>query len=384
VKGKGHRRHKRRDFKIQRRVAPGSSPGTVVSDPNSAPTHVRVIAYGPQMYEERADVRVRDLPLILDHHEVTWINVEGLGDTQLIEELGEQFHLHRLALEDVVNLHQRAKVEEYGEVLFVVLRMVTFDQRACTEQLSLFIGPNWVVSIQEGSPGDPFDGVRRRLREGVGKIRLSGSDYLAYALIDAVIDSFYPVLEQYAERLDALEEACVHGRDHGVIDHLHQAKADLLLIRRAIWPQREAIGKLLLDSTPRITDNTRTYLRDCYDHVVQVVELVETYRELVADLRDLYMSTISNRINETMRVLTIISTLFIPLTFIAGIYGMNFDVNASPYNMPELRWRYGYLGCLGLMSASTIGMLVFFIRKGWIGRRFWQRIWERADDDHVA
>ena len=251
-----------------------------------------------------------------------------------------------------------------------MLKAAHLGFRAGTEQLSIFVGPHFVLTFQEGTPGDPFGGVRQRLKDNAGRIRKSGSDYLAYALIDAVVDSFYPVLETYAEKLDVLEDSVLDSPTRQTMDQLHQVKADLLLIRRAIWPQREAVAHLMRETTPQITDATRVYLRDCYDHVVQIVELLETYRELTADLRDLYMSSISNRINETMRVLTIMSTLFIPLTFIAGIYGMNFDTSSSPWNMPELKWYYGYPLCLLLMAVTGVGMMVYFYRQGWIFRSF--------------
>lgn len=341
----------------------------VVPDPNSRWPTVHVIAYGPTSIEEEREPAIKHLPAVLARHPVTWINVEGLGDAELIEDLGEAFHLHRLAMEDVVNLHQRAKVEIYGDVLFVVLRMVSCEPRATTEQVSIFIGPNWVLSFQEGAPGDPFDRVRQRIRDGVGRLRTAGPDYLAYALMDAVVDSYFPVLETYAERLDELEDEVLDIADRRVMDRLHEVKADLLLLRRAIWPQREAVGQLIRDPHERITETTRVYLRDCHDHIVQIVELVETYRELTADLRDLYMSSISNRINETMRVLTIISTVFIPLTFIAGIYGMNFDYDEGrkPWNMPELHWEYGYPATLAVMVITALGMLAYFYQRGWIG-----------------
>ena len=364
------RRHKpkSRDLRIKRRTDPGAAPGTITADPSQPKPEVTVIAFSGEKFHQQTLTDLTKIPQLLADYAVTWINVEGLGDAKLIEQLGELFGLHRLAMEDVVNLHQRAKVEEYGEILFVVLRMINCDLRAGTEQLSIFVGPHFVLTFQEGTPGDPFGGVRQRLKDNAGRIRKSGSDYLAYALIDAVIDSFYPVVETYAERLDVLEDAVLERPTRQTMDELHQVKADLLLVRRAIWPQREALAHLMRETTPQIQPATRVYLRDCYDHVVQIVELLETYRELTADLRDLYMSSISNRINETMRVLTIISTLFIPLTFIVGIYGMNFDPDASPWNMPELRWYFGYPLCLLFMAVTAVGLLVYFYRQGWMFR----------------
>jgi len=361
------------DIKIHRRTAPGSPPGIVLADPSQPAPTIHVIAYGTNGVVDRDVVTPDEAHAVVGQQPLTWINVEGLGDANAIERFGELFGLHRLALEDTVNVHQRAKVEDYGEVLFVVLRMVhchgNGGSRCGTEQLSLFVGPNWLLTFQEGHPGDSFDRVRARIREGSGKMRQLGSDYLAYTLIDAVIDNYYPVLEIYAERLDELEELVTESTQRHVFNLLHDVKADLLVLRRAIWPLRDGIALLAREENPRISDNTRLFLRDCYDHVVQVVELVETYRELTADLRDLHMSSISNRINETMRVLTIISTIFIPLTFIAGIYGMNFDPDVSPWNMPELRWYWGYPLSLLFMAIVATSMLVFFYQQGWTFRR---------------
>ncbi len=337
---------------------------------------MRLIAYGPDRYIDRIVPDLQPVQDALRQFPVTWIDMEGLGDGPLLEQLAAMFGLHSLAMEDVVHLHQRPKVEEYGEVVFIVLRVVSIEQRCVTEQISFFVGPNWLISLQEGQPGDPFNRVRERVMSNSIKLRTAGSDYLAYALIDALIDSYFPVLEEFADRLEVIEEECLLSKGDAVIDKLHQAKSDILLLRRTIWPQREAIASLMRDTIPCFTDATRVYLRDCYDHSVQLVELAELYRELIADLRDLHMSSLSNRINETMRVLTIISTLFIPLTFIAGIYGMNFDTRVSPYNMPELEWYYGYPLCLALMVLTIVGFLSFFIYKGWIGKRFFKTIIE--------
>jgi magnesium transporter len=363
------KRKKHRDLQIKRRSLPGSSPGVVVADPDQPQPQVEIIAYGSERLLEQKISDLEEIPPLLRDHAVVWINVEGLGNARTIERLGEMFNLHRLALEDVVNLHQRPKVEEYGEILFIVLRMATLRERCGTEQISIFVGPNFVISFQEGHPGDSFDRMRQRLRDKSGRLRTSGSDYLAYAMIDAVVDAYYPVLEVYAERIDTLEDIVLEGPKRQVFDRLHEVKSDLLLLRRAIWPQREAVAVLSRETSLRFSEATRPYLRDCYDHIVQIVELVETYRELTADLRDLYMSTISNRINETMRVLTVMSSLFIPLTFIAGIYGMNFHTDVSPWNMPELSWYYGYPLCMLGMAATATGLLIYFYRQGWIFQR---------------
>jgi magnesium transporter len=359
-------RTRRKTRFIHRRTPPGSSPGVVVVDPQSPPPHIRVMGYSAAKLQEIDCVAVDQVAPLLDQYDVLWINVEGLGDAALIERLGEMFQIHRLALEDVVNVHQRAKVEDYGNWLYYVAPMVSCGDKFCTEQLSLFLNERVVITFQEGKPGDAFDAVRTRLRGG-SKIRALGADYLAYGIVDALIDGYFPLLEKYGETLDELEDAMLeNGQPQRQIDELHTVRHDLRLLRRAVWPQREAVASLLRDSTPFIKDTTRVYLRDCYDHVVQLIDLTETFRELSADLRDLYMSTTSNRINETMRVLTIISTIFIPLTFIAGVYGMNFDLDSSPWNMPELRWYYGYPATLAVMGATAIAMVSWFVKKGWI------------------
>jgi magnesium transporter len=364
------RKPSQRDMKVHRRTQPGTSPGQILPDPAQQPPTISVHACGGAGSCEQEVSSIEAAHVLVGRDDLVWINVEGLGDAATIERAGMLFGLHRLALEDTVNVHQRAKVEEYGDVLFIVLRLVSCPERCSTEQLSMFVGPNWVLTFQEGAPGDPFDRVRGRLREG-GRICREGTGYLAYALIDAAIGAYYPVLEVYAERLDQLEDLVLEPRNAHVMDQLHEVKADLLILRRAIWPLRDAMALLARGETPQFSSETRPYLRDCYDHVVQVVELIENYRELAADLRDLHMSSISNRINETMRILTIISTIFIPLTFIAGIYGMNFDYGAGtqPLNMPELHWFWGYPAVLLAMAITALALVAYFYRQGWIGGR---------------
>ncbi|HEV3024547.1 MAG TPA: magnesium/cobalt transporter CorA [Pirellulales bacterium] len=350
---------RRRKPHFQRRTAPGAPPGLVVVDPSAPPPVVHLIAYGPEEFEERP---IRDLTAIGEfagRSRVCWVNVAGLGDAQVIGELGRLFGLHPLALEDVVNLHQRAKVEAYDEHLFVVARMARDDGVCDTEQVSLFVGHGFVLTFLE-DPGDVFEPVRSRLRGGAGRIRESAPGYLAYALLDAVIDSYFPLIEVHGERLDALEDLVIVRPEQRLIASIHDAKRDLRALRRAIWPLREAMNMLAREASPWFDDETRVHLRDCHDHVVQIIDLVETYRELGSDLTDLYLSSLSHRMNEVMRVLTVIATIFMPISFIAGVYGMNFKV------MPELEWPYGYAYALGLIAAATAGMLYFFHRKGWL------------------
>jgi len=240
------------------------------------------------------------------------------------------------------------------------------DEALTTEQLSIFLGRNYVLTFQE-EPGDCFDAVRDRIAKGGGRIRNCGPDYLAYALIDAFIDDYFPVLERYGEKLEALESEVITRADNQLIAHIHQVKRDLLVLRRAIWPLREAINSLIRDPTPLISDETRIYFRDCHDHAVQLIDLLENYREIASSLVEVYLSSVSNRLNEIMKVLTIFTVVFIPLNFIASIYGMNFNPEKSAWNMPEVNWIYGYPFTLGLMATVALSMLIYFRKKKWIG-----------------
>jgi magnesium transporter len=368
---------KRRKDEIHRRTLPGAAPGTLAVDPEAMRSKIRVIAYGSGAITDKRIDDPQAVREFLDRWPVTWVNVDGLGDAVTLGRIGEVFDLHRLSLEDVVNVHQRAKVEPYGKYHFIVGRMVNngSDEALDTEQLSIFLGRNYVLTFQE-HPGDCFDTVRDRISKAGGRIRNCGPDYLAYALIDAFIDDYFPVLEKYGERLEELEDEVITRADTQVIAQIHQVKRDLLVLRRAIWPLREAVNSLVRDPTPLISDETRIYLRDCYDHAVQLIDLLENYREIASSLVEVYLSSVSNRLNEIMKVLTIFTVVFIPLNFIASIYGMNFNTESSPWNMPELNWRYGYPFTLGLMAAVALSMLISFRKKKWIGSGSHE---ERAD-----
>ena len=353
--------------KSRKRPPPGSPPGTLLGDPSAPKPVINVIAYSSDGCKEQAIQDVAELREYLGHWPVTWINVEGLGGVQTIERLADLLGLHRLAVEDTVNTHQRAKVEHYPNQLFMVAHMADYHESLETEQLSLFLGKNFVVTFQEGRPGDPFNPVRERIRHAVGHVRQSGADHLAYCLIDAVIDGYFPVLETTGERLEDLEAEILTRPTGRTASGVHQIKRELMTLRRTIWPLREAMNSLVRDPSPLVTDETRLYLRDCYDHTVRIIDFIETYRELGSDLMDLYLSRISLRMTEVMKVLTIIATIFIPLTFISSIYGMNFHTELSPWNMPELTWYLGYPFALSLMAAMALGMLTYFRRKGWLG-----------------
>lgn len=358
------RKHRRQ---FHRRTQPGAPPGILVSDPSAPRPVVRVLAYGPAGCEEREIQDLQTIRPLLNRFPVTWVNVDGLGDVTLLHELGEMFGLHRLALEDVVHVHQRAKAEQYGDVLFVVADMPITNDPLGYEQISLFVGKNFLVSFQERPGGDCLDVVRLRLRTGFGRGRVDAPGHLMYAILDAIIDNYFPRLEALGDRLDALEEETVDRPSADLMQRIQDVKRELRMIRRAVWPLRDAITTLLRDESALVPPETRLYLRDCHDHTIQLLDLLENFREMAAGLTDVYFSSLSNNTNEIMRVLTLISTIFIPLTFIVGVYGMNFDTTASWWNMPELGWPFGYPLIWLIMIAIGAGQLIWFRKRGWLG-----------------
>jgi magnesium transporter len=340
-------------------------PGSLIADPTAPQPVITVIAYDEQHVYEVTVNNLDDLPPLLARWKVVWVNVDGLGDANVIQRLGEIFDLHPLALEDVLDVSQRPKVEQYGDQLFIVMRELLNKDGLHSEQFSLFVGSKYVLTFQE-SAGDALDPVRLRIRHTRGRVRTHGASYLAYALLDAVIDGYFPVLESYGDRLDELEDRILAQPEQTQVPLVHDIKRDLLAIRRAVWPARDLLHSLAQSDV--ITDeDTRLHLRDAYDHAVRLMDLLESYREIAAALMEVYLSSINNRMNEVIKMLTIISTIFMPLTFIAGVYGMNFD-RSSPYNMPELGWRYGYPLTLTIMAVTAVVLLVYFRRRGWIGR----------------
>lgn len=358
----------------------GEPPGTLSAAPDAERPLVQVMAFGPDAYEEADVADVGVLKDYLGRWPVTWVNVYGLGDAELVRRLGELFGLHPLALEDVLHLHQRSKVEEYDHHLFIVLRMID-EQRIDTEQLSIFLGDKYVITFQERL-GDSLDGVRRRIRQGRGRVRAMPADYLAYCLVDAVIDAYYPHLDAFSDRIESIEDEVLAGASRATLARIHQFRRDILVVRRAVGPLRDAVAALLNGAVdPHIRPETRPYLRDGYDHTIQILDLAENYRELVGGLLEVYLSTVNNRMNEIMKVLTIIATIFIPLSFLTGIYGMNFDTDASRYNMPELGWALGYpffwTVALGVVAIE----LWFFWRRGWLSSGSPERpVRPRGDD----
>jgi magnesium transporter len=362
------RKHRRKRWVERHPGATKTAAADVIEQLQPTASVISAFAYGPTDLIERPESSLTEIKKLQNRSPMLWINVDGLADVNLVHEIGKLFGLHPLALEDVVHVHQRAKVEEYGDTTFITARMVQLNSHLETEQISFFLGKDFVITFQERPGKDCIDSVRERLRRGAGRLRSGGPDMLLYHLIDAVIDGYFPVLEQYGESLERLEEEATQNPSNEIVTKIHLVKTDLLTIRRSIWPHREMVNMLVRDENPQIKPETRLFLRDCYDHTIQIIDLVETYRELSADVRDLLLNSVSNRLNEVMKVLTIISTIFLPLTFIAGIYGMNFDPDTSPWNMPELEWYYGYPFALGVMAVITAGMIWFFRSMGWIGR----------------
>ena len=350
---------------VRQCIAPGALPGTLQIRPGAGRPQVRVMAYSPSEYVELEVEHPEQIAPLLDKWTVVWVDVEGFGDGVILQELAALFDIHVLALEDVVQVHQRPKAELYGERVFFITRMAQVREELETEQVSFFLGRRFVLTFQQGAPGDSFDRVRHYIRANAGLLRASGADYLCYSLIDALVDQFFPVLEGLGDRLESLETEALSRPSLDTVSKVHTVKGQLLALRRIVWPMREALQTVLREPASVLSPETRVYLRDCHDNLLQIMDLVETYRELAAGLTDLYLSSSSNRMNEVMKVLTIIATIFMPLSFLAGLYGMNFDTAASPWNMPELRCRWGYPGLLGMMLFIVGGMVFAFWRNGW-------------------
>jgi magnesium transporter len=342
---------------------PGDIPGQLLVDENADHPQIYLIDYDSTNAIKKQIQSPFECKEYLDTESVTWVDVQGSGNTEFWEKLKTVFDLHPLVLEDVVNVQERPKVEDYEHQLVIIARMVVPKVKVCgfhKEQVSLILGKYYLLTVQEEAEHDCFEPVRSRVDKGKGIIRKQGADYLAYALLDAIIDGFFPVLERYGERIEELEDEVIMNPTRQTLQKIYQIRRELLELRRAIWPQRDAINSLIRDGGELIGKEVRTYLRDCYDHAVQVMDMVETYRELASGLMDVYLSAVGNRMNEIMKVLTVVSAIFIPLTFVAGVYGMNFE------HMPELKTRWGYPICLAAMAAIAISLLFFFWQRGWL------------------
>ncbi len=342
----------------------GQPPGSAVytGDKVDVPVRVRMINYNETMIEELEPAAVEETFVAPDPAVVNWINIDGLNDADAIAKTGKFLKLHSLVVEDIVHTHQRPKLEDLEESLFLVVRMLSLNpetQDVQSEQISFILREgNVLVTFQE-APGDVFEGVRERLRKAQGRVRHKGADYLLYALMDAVIDHYFKVLESFGERIEVIETELMDDPYPELLQQIYSIKRELLYIRKSVWPLREAVGALERNESDLIQESTRLYLRDLYDHAIQVIDTVESFRDMLSGVQDLYLSSLGNKTNQVMKVLTIIATIFIPITFIAGIYGMNFEI------IPELHWRYGYAAVWAVMIIMVAIMLAYFRRKKW-------------------
>jgi len=351
-------------------TAPGTPPGTLTVHEGATPTSIYVMAFDKGEVVEQEITDIADLTPLRKKWGHVWVNVDGLADITKLEALGAMFNVHPLAMEDVVNVHQRPKVEDFDEQVFIVTRQARMHvdaERLYMEQVSLFVGTGYVLTFQERK-GDCLEPVRERIRKGRNKLHTFGTDYLGYALLDAIIDGYFPVLEMYGDLLDKIEDTVLTNPAEDTMGDIHNIKREMTLLRRATLPLREAVSSLMRDGDLVFSKQTNVYLRDCLDHVSRILDILDSHREQANSLTELYLSTLSHKMNEVMKVLTIIATIFMPLGFVAGIYGMNFNSEISPYNMPETQWVWGYPFAIGLMLLIALGFSVYFYRKGWFGR----------------
>jgi len=342
----------------------GLPPGTLIhiGEKKIEKVKITIIDYNETQFQEKKCDDVTECFSFKDKPTVTWINIDGIHQVEIIEKIGQAFDLHPLLLEDILNTEQRPKIEDFDNYLFIVLKMLYRDEKGNeikAEQVSLILGPNFVISFQE-SEGDVFNAIRDRIRNSKGRIRKMGADYLAYSLLDAIVDSYFVVLEKFGEKMEEIEEELVTDPEPETLQDIHILKREMIYIRKSVWPLREVVNALERGESPLITSSTKVYLRDVYDHTIQVIDTVETFRDLLSGMLDLYLSSISNRMNEVMKVLTTIATIFIPLTFTAGLYGMNF------INMPELKWYWGYPAAILSMVIVALLMVIYFRRKKWL------------------
>lgn len=365
----------RRSFRRKRIIPasykpnPGSAPGVLTVNPLSHPTELMIIGYGADGYMEQVCTKVEEIEKFMAAWPMVWVNVIGLGNIQLIEDVGNLFTLDRLSLEDVIDTSHRPKVEYYENYVFTIIKSAHYTEQFESEQISIFLKKNVVIVFEE-KPGSSFTQVRERIRRGTGKIRHAGTDYLYYALMDEVIDKYFPILDKLNHQLLTLEDAIMTGAQQAqtkdVIQNVHHAKSDLLLMHKTIWPVSDIISMIMREDTALITKATRGFLRDCYDHSTQANEMTQFYRDTASGLLNTFLAYEGHKTNDIVKTLTIISAIFIPLNFIAGIYGMNFDPKKSPFNMPEVEWMYGYPFVLSLMAAVALFMMIRFRKRGWV------------------
>lgn len=342
----------------------GLPPGTLVhiGEKKTEELKFTIMDYDETHFQEKEIKTIEECFAFKEKPTVTWINIDGLHQVEILERLGDCYGFHPLVLEDILNTDQRPKMEDYGEYIYIVLKMLDYNDISGeieAEQISLILGPNFAISFQERE-GDVFNPIRERIRNNKGRIRRMGTDFLAYALLDSIVDNYFIILEKLGEKIEFLEEKLVTEPTPETLQIIHHLKREMIFLRKAVWPLREVIGGLERGESSLVKETTRIYLRDVYDHTIQVIDTIETYRDMVSGMLDIYLSSVSNRLNAVMKVLTIIATIFMPLTFIGGIYGMNFKY------MPELEWRWGYPIVLLIMLGIGIFMLIYFRKKRWL------------------
>jgi magnesium transporter len=342
----------------------GLPPGTLIhiGEKKTERVQITLIDYDETQFKQEEVETVEECFPFKDKPTVTWINIDGLHDVQVIEKIGRYFNLHPLLMEDILNTEQRPKTEDSGDYIFLVAKMLYYDdhtEQVEAEQVSLILGPSWVISFQE-RPGDVFNAVRERIQKGKGRIRKMGADYLAYSLLDAIVDNYFIIMEKFGDRIEDTETELATSPTPQTLQAIRAMKKEMVFLRKSVWPLREVVSSLERGESPLIHESTGIYLRDVYDHTIQVIDTVESFRDMISGMLDIYLSSISNRMNEVMKVLTIFAAIFIPLTFVVGIYGMNFEY------IPELKWHWGYFGVLVIMASIAGVMLFYFKRKRWL------------------
>ncbi len=342
----------------------GLPPGTLIhiGEAKSTEPKIMIIDYDESSFQEKEVEEVSGCFAYKGTPSITWINIEGLGNVEMLEKLGECYGLHPLVLEDILNTDQRPKMEDYGDYLYIVLKMLHYEEAKgsiVTEQISLVLGEHFVISFQEGFAGDVFQPIRERLRNNKGRIRKSGADYLVYSLIDAIVDNYFTILERTGDSIEVIEEKVLGNPSAGTLNEIHFQKREMIFLRKAVWPLREVINGLERIESALITGTTKIFLRDIYDHTIQVIDTIETFRDMSSGMLDIYLSSVNNRLSAVMKVLAIIATIFMPLTFIAGIYGMNFKY------MPELEWRWSYPLLWAFIILIAASMVTYFKKRKW-------------------
>ncbi|KPK17339.1 MAG: hypothetical protein AMJ62_01400 [Myxococcales bacterium SG8_38] len=367
-KARRKNRRSRHYLDLGNRYRVGSPPGVLEPHPEAAPTVIRRMVYDAEGFsEERFEKSIPKNKLSREANRVLWLDVVGLGSAEALKHIVTTFNLHALAVEDVLHQRQRPKAEVYGDTLFIVVRIPHLNEGSTTfEQVSMFLGRDFVLTFQE-EEGDCFDSVRERVRRRQGRVRHGGADYLAYAILDSAIDQYLPLADSMGDRIDEMEREILSKSDSSVVQRLLDLRGDLNHLRRNLTPARDAVAAMASIAGTLVSDETKIYLRDCQDHIVQLNEVTESYGDTVSALVSIHLSLASQRLNEVMKVLTVFAALFMPLSFIAGVYGMNFDPDASPYNMPELGWAYGYPLVLVVMAVLAGSLVLYFRRRGWLG-----------------